>query len=270
MSASFLAESMRVESHRKNSTCSLRIKSIGVIEKISAHARRIVLKQEQSEDLLGVPPVLDNTHEASFYERGFQRGARAARADMARRLWGALGEHPLKNSDLVEIIFRVEALRNTPQILREEEALEQEQRQPLPAHIQAFPRYTAWYRLYRDGYYTHFTKAHLPGKGRPLVTVCVLTDTATSRQYVGYSICSPRDTPDRRRGRYIARARAEMALTRGIPFHVYKQGLGKAPRRVLAACGLCRCVYPATEEAGDWLCIPLRCVDGDPSEKIAP
>ena len=134
----------------------------------------------------------------------------------------------------------------------------------------ALPRSTAWYRYYRDTYATHYTKDLRPGKGRPLVTVCVLTDTATSRQYVGYSICSPRDTPDRRRGRYIARARAEMALTRGIPFHVYKQGLGKAPRRVLAACGLCRCVYPATEEAGDWLCIPLRCVDGDPGEKIAP
>ena len=138
----------------------------------------------------------------------------------------------------------------------------------LTAPMCAVPRYTAWYRIYRDSYATHYTKDLQPGKGRPLVTVCVLTDTATTRQYVGYSICGPWDMPDKRLGRYIARARAEKACRLGIPFHLYKQGLGKVPRRVLAACGLGRCVYAA--EGGDWLCIPLGFVDGDAGDEGAP
>lgn len=229
------------------------------------------MEQEQCENLLGGPSVLDNAHEASSYERGFQAGAWAARADTTQRLWRALGEHPFKNSDLVEIVLRVEALRNTPQILREERALEQEQRQLLPEHTQISPRYTAWYRIYRDDYYTCWTKAQLPGKGRPLVTVCVLTDTTTSRQYVGYSICSPRDTPDKRLGRYIARARAEKACSLGVQFHIYKHGLGCTPRRVLAACGLTDCVSPVgMGQNGDCLCMPLRFHDSDAGDEVAP
>ena len=140
----------------------------------------------------------------------------------------------------------------------------------LTAPMCAVPRYTTWYRYYRDTYATHYTKHLQPGKGRPLVTVCVLTDTVTTRQYVGYSICGPWDMPEKRLGRYIARARAEKACRLGIPFHIYRQGLGKVPREVLAACGLGRCAYPATEEAGDWLCIPLGFVDGDAGDEGAP
>lgn len=128
------------------------------------------------------------------------------------------------------------------------------------------PSYTFWYRIYRDNYYTGYThKTMQHGKGRPLVTVCVLTVTETtgSRQYMGYSICSPRDTPHLKRGRMIATARAKKAYRLGIPCYIYKQGLGKTPRRVLAACGLRQCVYRAMDDAGDWLCLPLRVQNTD-------
>ena len=145
--------------------------------------------------------------------------------------------------------------------------MEQQPGKSLPAFTRitpVLPRYSAWYRIYRDGYFTHYTKDGMAGKGRPLVTMCVLTDMATSRQYVGYSICSPRDRPDRRLGRYIARARAEKACGLGVQFHIYREGLGRTPRAVLAACGLTDCVVRVgLGKDGDCLCIPLKFQDSD-------
>ena len=121
-------------------------------------------------------------------------------------------------------------------------------RQPKDMHATASDaqRYTVWYKVFRDSYYTNYTKDLVPGKGRPLVTVCVLTETATGRQSTGYSICSPHDHPNLMRGRSIARARAEKAMALNIPYHIYKQGLGKTPRRVLAACRLGFCIFPCS------------------------
>ena len=51
------------------------------------------------------------TPESLDYYRGYEAGIRAARADVARRLWVALGEAPEKNSDLLEIALRVRSLR---------------------------------------------------------------------------------------------------------------------------------------------------------------
>ena len=72
-----------------------------------------ILRGDGQPIKLRLPVVQDGT-ESSPYEMGFRAGASAERAYMARRLWAALGEHPLKNSDLLEIILRVEALHNTP------------------------------------------------------------------------------------------------------------------------------------------------------------
>ena len=140
-----------------------------------------------------------------------------------------------------------------------------------PSDMQSIPiapdaqRYTVWYQVFRDGYITHYTKDHVPGKGRPLVTVCVLTEKATKKQFIGYSICSPRDMPNRKIGRDIARGRAEKACAAGVLYHIYKHGLGRTPQRVLRACGLVQCVYPERPPSkaygipqGDWLCAPLR------------
>ena len=133
----------------------------------------------------------------------------------------------------------------------------------LPSIAPDAQQYTVWYKVYRDGYSTHYTKDHVPGKGRPLVTVCVLTEPATGRQCVGYSICSPRDTPNRKRGRSIDSARAEKAMELNIPYHIYKQGLGKTPRRVLAACRLGFCIFPCSvvHGRGQWIWLVLLPLD---------
>ena len=58
------------------------------------------------------------TPESLDYYRGYKAGIRAARADVARSLYAALGEAPEKNSDLVEIALRVRALREREEARR--------------------------------------------------------------------------------------------------------------------------------------------------------
>ena len=50
---------------------------------------------------------------------------------------------------------------------------------------------------------------------RPLVTVCLATDT-NGRHYRGVAICSPKDNPSKRKGRQIALGRVLKAMYRNV------------------------------------------------------
>jgi hypothetical protein len=57
-------------------------------------------------------------------------------------------------------------------------------------------------------------------KGRPLVTVCELFTLTNELMGTGIAICSPKDEPNKRVGRAIARQRA---------FHAFKTHTNKLP-----------------------------------------
>ena len=51
---------------------------------------------------------------------------------------------------------------------------------------------------------------HRDSYHRPIVTVCLLKENGNIAR--GVSVCSPKDNPDKKRGRHIARGRAIMAM----------------------------------------------------------
>lgn len=60
-----------------------------------------------------------------------------------------------------------------------------------------------WFYYFRDA------------KKRPVVTVCLLKDTATGQVARGVAICSRRDMPRKKTGRSIAEGRAGKAMITG-------------------------------------------------------